>query len=513
MCFMKPFHRFNNLETKTKVWYAIACAIILVLCVIVYISYAIFEVSTDNYTAVDLTVQSVNFDVSVTYNNGKALPYASGTGVIDIPHISLANFEDSSNSYELTITNTSAIDAKYKISYICYTDNTFVTTKACPTGVAMEIIPTAGDDANVIAAGATKKVLVKSRTTENNVYLKFKVENSYFYNEPSNTTGNGIATTSSSVAKDLSDEIMALPISTTEIDYTTASDEGTNRVYAYDTDGRYFRGEVNNNYLTFAANSWRIWGLDKDGNIIIVKANNLQDGLDTSAGSVSATFSNNWLYIIRFLTFQNYASAEVSTENYNYTLKFFYDNYIFDTSFCADFSEDTHEGNFISSYTTSKLANFNSSYNTCPTSCTDRTGAAAFCSTVTSANYDSLAPSYDAQHYNYNKMGILSLPQAVMAGASLSNETNSYLSKILRTENGTEVNSMAFTSTPSKVADPTAGSGSYLYYYYLNNGQIKEGIPRNPDYKGASNIFYTVTLKNNVKVIGEGTKANPYKVI
>ncbi len=103
----------------------------------------------------------------------------------------------------------------------------------------------------------------------------------------------------------------------------------------------YFRGKVENNYLTFAGKTWRIIKINEDGSLKLI----LDDVLSTSAYSSASTTDS-----------LNYSSSLISTSLqswYNDNLKT-NENYIVNYNYCNDLS---NANNYYGAYTRNVTSN------------------------------------------------------------------------------------------------------------------------------------------------------------
>ena len=118
-------------------------------------------------------------------------------------------------------------------------------------------------------------------------------------------------------AVSLKDEIMKNTIITASPTLTTSSNNTSDASGLYastDTNtGKptyYFRGNVNNNYVSFAGFTWRIVRINEDGTIRII----MQDGINSNANIVFNSNYNNYSYI-----YYTNSNAKTQLENWYQT--------------------------------------------------------------------------------------------------------------------------------------------------------------------------------------------------
>lgn len=212
----------------------------------------------------------------------------------------------------------------------------------------------------------------------------------------------------------------------------------------------YFRGNVNKNYVNFADKLWRIVRINGDGTVRII----LDDVIS------SGVIYDNENDINKFKKFDNTTIYNILNNWYKENLEN-YDEYIENEKYCSDVNK---EGNSLNNYIRNTL---------------------------------SYIPSFNCLGTkNSLKIGLLTIDEVIYAGASIdSANTNYYLQK-------EEIDSW-WTMSASK--DNESG----IYFYSINkDGSI------NADSVGNSpkNIRPVINLKKDVKMIGDGTKENPFKI-
>lgn len=228
-------------------------------------------------------------------------------------------------------------------------------------------------------------------------------------------------------------------------------DEGL--IKSYDDTGvsYYFRGNVQNNYVSFADFIWRIVRINGDGTVRLV--------LDGVTDSLTTYYnSNNQNY--------SYESSELEKHLKDWFELYLndYSKYIANTKFCNDITKDeSYNYNSYVRIMTNKIPTLN---------CLG----------------DSLT----------NNIGTLTIDEVILAGAAPNySNTQFYLYN-------DSISDIWYTLTGAK------GSSSTLNLFMLdNNGNLKTEVSGNL-YR---NVRPVINLIKNIEVTGDGTENNPYKII
>ena len=227
------------------------------------------------------------------------------------------------------------------------------------------------------------------------------------------------------------------------------ADEGL--ISSTDDDGTtyYFRGNVANNYVTFAGLTWRIVRINGDGSVRLV----LDDVADTLANYNTENES--------YETFNQTDLFTSLTTYYDSTLSS-YDSYIANTRFCSESGKTDNTYNAYTRIVTNQIPTFNC-----------------------------LGERYTS------KIGILSVDEIVFAGALYGEENTDYY---LYNE---EIDNLWWTSSLSKNDDDN------FYPFLVNeNGELVDNI-NGSLYR---NFRPVISLNRNVTVSGSGTVDDPYIV-
>jgi len=257
---------------------------------------------------------------------------------------------------------------------------------------------------------------------------------------------------------------------------TTSSSNGTSTSCTEDDPGLYkstntnnskatyyFRGNVTNNYVSFAGFTWRIVRINEDGTVRIV----LQDGINSNASYKFNTASNNKLYMYYSNSnakneLEKWYTANIGN-NYNYYSRVAIGDY---------FCEQAKVANILSNATNSG---------------TDMTV------------YSSYTPNFkcddDTNGYGIvnSSIGLLTYDDVVHAGGyrGIAN-SNYYLYN----------NTVFWTMSPCGISSSNA-----IIWYVLKGGYPSDGIAY-----ANGNLRPVINLKADVDVIGSGLESDMYIV-
>ncbi len=212
----------------------------------------------------------------------------------------------------------------------------------------------------------------------------------------------------------------------------------------------YFRGSVNNNYVSFGDLLWRIVRINGDGTVRLV--------LDADTGNVSNYYNEG----TTDFTFDNVAMKEYLSTWVNDKLK---DNtkYLANTKFCSDVSHD--DALNYSAYTrifTNKI------------------------------------PSLNCLGKEVNSsVGLLTIDEVILAGANPSSINQSYYLY------NSKISNNWYTMTGAK------GNGNNIYMFMVSNaGKISTDTLGNL-YRGVRPV---INLVKNIEMDGTGTLDDPYQI-
>ena len=222
----------------------------------------------------------------------------------------------------------------------------------------------------------------------------------------------------------------------------------------------YFRGNVENNYVSFAGFTWRIVRINEDGTVRLI----MQDGINNNQTYYFNYPASNYYY-----TNSNQAKNIVDEwYNTNISINLNYSNNVVIGNYCeaakVKYSSNWTSGNAVMTLYSSYTPDFKCSI--------DGNGKGIVNSNVALITYD----------------------EAVYAGSYLlQNNDNNYL------YNGNS-NNFFYTMSPSG----SDGTTSFLWVMgrYIGCGSVSGFYLLRP----------VINLKNDVIVSGNGTSSNPYKI-
>lgn len=217
-------------------------------------------------------------------------------------------------------------------------------------------------------------------------------------------------------------------------------------------DSYYYKGEVENNYVLFNNELWRIIRINEDGSIRIIKNDNL---------NLNYQFNSN-------------SKLENSYEYLNSNVKNELDNYYNNT--LIDFDYMLVEQNYCNTLNVVK----NDTYKT----------------SETNKSYYEYITTLKCSEENKLKIGLITYEEASLAGLSYGNN-NSYNYLVKGNNKNTWMISKAGTNTYSK--------DNYVWRI-SENGSISEQLVTN----NYTSVRPVINLKGTLNVIGVGTESDPY---
>ena len=226
----------------------------------------------------------------------------------------------------------------------------------------------------------------------------------------------------------------------------------------------YFRGNVTNNYVKFAGQTWRIVRVNEDGTIRIV----MQDGINSNANIAFNSNYNNYTYMY-------YTNSQAKT-----TLESWYQTNIGSK---ADLAKNVASGAY---YCEQAKAKYSDSY---------------ISGSATMTTYSKYTPDFKCSSDGNDKgvvnasVGLLTYDEVVYAGGyQHSSNSNYYLN-----------NPAIYWWTMS----PTGFSGSYSYVWDVNN----TGSIRNVTVDYIDVVRPVLNLTADIQISdGDGTKDGPFVV-
>ena len=286
----------------------------------------------------------------------------------------------------------------------------------------------------------------------------------------------------------------------------------------------YFRGNVIDNYVSFADKTWRIVRINGDGSIRLILDDVAKDSSGNALTTAFNTNSNDNAYIGYMYGTPGSATYDATHENkndstikiavdkwYEDNLKTNFSNYLSDTLFCGDKTmaeSGVGSGNTIKGYGTNKTyysAIERLRYSTGTTDITPSKPTLK-CAEKANDNYSRYTTTKstlpDGKETNGNlkyPIGLLSADEVAYAGAYKSDQTNKsyYLYN-------SSITSYWWLSSPSNYY----GSNAYEWYVSGSTGNIN-----NVNVDGTYAFRPSINLKAELLINGgDGTSLNPYTV-
>ncbi len=366
----------------------------------------------------------------VVVNDELSINYLDGATIINNGeyHFSITNNGNSDVYFKIYLTEISGMSKD--VSYILTSTNKDITSEE------KKLV----DGSNIVI----ENVLIKSMETQdyilkvsNNTNTTFKIAvdkqinvEEYFYMTILNNNELKKATTT------VGEEISTV-------------DEGL--IESSDDDGTtyYFRGAVENNYVSFAGLTWRIIRINGDGSVRLI-LNDLAEPLVNYNDNMENYETLNATNLYNSLT--NY---------YNDTL-LNYDSSIANTKFCSESGKTDNTYNAYTRIVTNKI------------------------------------PTLHCLGERFtNKIGIISVDEVIFAGGLYKEENKNYYLY------NSEIENMWWTSNLAKM-----DNDAFYPFTIASNGQISDEISGTL-YR---NFRPVISLNRTTTVTGDGTSTNPYVV-
>ena len=223
----------------------------------------------------------------------------------------------------------------------------------------------------------------------------------------------------------------------------------------------YFRGNIENNYVSFAGFIWRIVRINEDGTIRII----MQDGINNNT-SIEFNSSSN-----------NYASMYYTNSEAKTILENWYNTNIEKN---IDFANNLVTGNYFCEQAKAKLSSSLTSSN------------------ATMITYESYIPDFKCTNDGNNKglvkasIGLITYDEIVYAGGYFGKSSNYYLYN----------NKYFWTMSPAGILN---SDSSVWYVNYL-------GVVNNYSVIGICPLRPVLILKSDTLTTGLGTSSNPFVV-
>ena len=275
------------------------------------------------------------------------------------------------------------------------------------------------------------------------------------------------------------------------------SESGVYKTEDDDGESYYFRGKIDNNYVSFANNIWRIVRINGDGSIRLIHASDIGTSKFNPVRRMGYTYNN-----------ENACTKESPCiSDYNKETSAFANNKTATDSIVKTYLEDWYINNLKDYDDKINLSNF----------CND--------TTITSTNAIENATYYGGHNRilklkqpslkcpnpsttdggNYKlKIGLLTADEINYAGLSYRQitTTSSNTSKIADKTNYLYYSRTWYSMTPHR----SNSTSSYMLY-------VSSGRMSNNDVTGSQYIRPVINLKSDIQITGgDGTETNPYVV-
>ena len=227
----------------------------------------------------------------------------------------------------------------------------------------------------------------------------------------------------------------------------------------------YFRGNVENNYVSFAGFTWRIVRINEDGTIRII----MQDGINNNATYAFRSSGNSYKYM-----YYTNSSAKTVIENWYQT----------NIGSKEDLSQNVVSGNY---YCEQAKVKYSSSWTS---------------GNVMMLPYTSYTPDFKCEIDGNDKgivnssVGLLSYDEVVYAGGYFNQANTSYY--------------LSNTSTYWRIMSPSGFSGTYASVWYLySDGRIGGNFTL----EHTTLLRPVINLKSDTNIsFGDGNKDNPFVI-
>lgn len=276
---------------------------------------------------------------------------------------------------------------------------------------------------------------------------------------------------------------------------TTEASSGMFKTVDESGDTYYFRGVLENNYVSFAGKTWRIIRINGDGSYRIIL--NSPSGTSAYATTISTDYNNiGYMYSSASNPTANTYSSAIKTylEDWYTSNLASYDNYISkDAIFWNDRTVYSNSGTYI------YYAGWNRIVNNTP-------------SLVASTKADMFSVSTSKGNGKLSKpIGLITADEVVYAGATMTGATlGEYGTYYENTVNYLNLSETApygiWTITPRRFVT----NEPYNSHIILSKPQAS--IYSEPSYNDTTRRYVkpVINLKSTVMVKGDGTKDNPY---
>lgn len=388
------------------------------------------------------------------------------------------------NKYSVTITNTNSYNVKVKIQ-----DDADLFDIAIVD--SSETYITAGANTSTVAAiQVSKRDGVTYDNLEidssDNLVKKFNIE---VKPEKPYSADTVVAATNlsyiigQSAKQEIIDNAGTITESQEGTSYSGAASSSEKGLYSIEVDGEtkhYYRGNVTDNYVSFAGQTWRILSINSDGSLKII--------LDGSIGACQYQSANEPTThsvdgAIEYIAWENSTVYSTLHTWYDSNIAPNYDQYVVPTAFLFD----TSYSNKTASSTSGSVYYFGSYLRVGPDG----------------GNY---IPTFsqDANYEITDNIGLINADEVLFAGGFWNASNTSYF-----LYNPSITEEASWTMSPSFYDD---GAHYKIGMCILNNstGKLYDWPNNGNTLTSSLSVRPVITISGNYEMTGDGTSSNPY---
>lgn len=478
----------RNLSNKKVV---ITSILIFILILAIAFTYAIW---TSNFTQTGENVSNYDcFDITFSENNGSGFTLSNQIPITDAQGLQ-------NSYYSVTIKNTCNIGASYNVVL-----NKMNSSTLADSHVKIAV----NSNVSLLSNLPSVKTSLSSASSARNIYsgvlsargtatikIQSWMDENTSKEDGSNKSFTYKITIDAQTSKNLlADKVLENKVITSVPDFlvgeppSNGTNTGSGLYRTSDDDGAtyYFRGDVKNNYVSFANQLWQIIRINGDGSIRLIKSESIGDSKFNEQTELS-----------KYVGF-TYDNASACTQespcisSYNTGSKTFTNSKTVTNSIVKTYLENWYKNNLSSYDSKIALTKF------CNDTTTDD-------SSSNSKAYNRMvngAPSLTCQDTSETfgglyklKIGLINADEMLMAGASWTDPAKA---------NYLEYNSQTWSLTPA-----TISNGSYAAGLRGDYGNLSFYVA---DINGAYAIRPVINLNASTQISsGNGSESNPFVV-
>ena len=421
---------------------------LIVLAVVCFsTSYAIFSNTKEEHGKLNIVAGNLNYKIESSELDSDSVAVPANT----------------SKEIRIKLTSLNEVSSKYELYYILDKTNDKVSV-----GYSKD---TKDSVLGTVEANKSKMITIVIRNdSDTSSKVTFKVMGGLLNNNLALKDGNSL-NQEVSIYRVLSKAILednklitATPTLTTSSN-NTSDESGLYSSTATNTGNPtyYFRGNVENNYVSFAGFTWRIVRINEDGTVRLI----MQDGINNNTNYQFNSNYNNYTYM-----YYTNSNAKTTLENWYQT----------NIGSKADLAKNVASGNYYCEQAKQKRAD---SYTS---------------GSATMTTYNKYTPDFKCESDGNGKgivnasVGLLNYDEVAYAGGYPYSNNNSYYL----------YNSAIDWWTMS----PASFSGSYSCVWYISTS----GSNYDHHIYDTYHLRAVLNLTANTQIIGNGTSSNPYKI-